>query len=151
MGPPLCCPKVAYERQDALRSHRTGDTVIYRSLTDLKLRSSCGDTIEFPVFNECFENCQGSPLDVVEAQDPDDPPLVEVEIANFEGEAATLCSRESAPCPADVNLDYVLDLADYFLFFDYFDNERELADLNADGVVDLGDFFIFLDFWANGC
>jgi hypothetical protein len=55
-------------------------------------------------------------------------------------------------CLADLNKDTIVDLVDFFDFFNDFDTGGPLADLNGCGGVDLNDFFLFFNaFDANDC
>jgi Tol biopolymer transport system component len=54
-------------------------------------------------------------------------------------------------CPSDVNADGSVDLADFFQFFNDFDQTLPGADLNGDGNVDLVDFFAFLNAFDLSC
>lgn len=47
--------------------------------------------------------------------------------------------------PADINGDTVVDLGDFFEFFNAFDQTLPAADVNADCQIDLADFFDFLN------
>ncbi len=55
------------------------------------------------------------------------------------------------PCPADLNLDKVLNFFDITLFIQMYTNQRPLADLNHDGILDFFDFSVLLDTFRNGC
>lgn len=55
------------------------------------------------------------------------------------------------PCTADVTLDGVVDLADFFEFLNCFDQSLPCADLNNADGVDLADFFQFLNAFDSGC
>ena len=55
------------------------------------------------------------------------------------------------PCPADLNLDKILDFFDITLFIQMYTNQRPLADLNHDGIIDFFDFSTLLDTFRNGC
>lgn len=54
-------------------------------------------------------------------------------------------------CAADLVVDGVLDLSDYFQFFDYFDQSHAGADIDGNPGVDLGDFFAFFNYFDAGC
>ena len=54
-------------------------------------------------------------------------------------------------CPADVSGDGVIDLVDFFQFFNDFDQTLPGADVNGDYVVDLGDFFAFFNAFDQPC
>jgi len=54
-------------------------------------------------------------------------------------------------CAGDINTDGSLDLEDFFLFLNGFDQTLPQADVNTDGVVDLADFFMFLGAFDVGC
>jgi hypothetical protein len=54
-------------------------------------------------------------------------------------------------CLADLSCDQVVDLTDYFQFFNAFDQTTMEADMNDDGEVDLNDFFAFLNAFDTGC
>ncbi len=54
-------------------------------------------------------------------------------------------------CPSDVNSDGVVDLADFFQFFNDFDQSLPGADITGDANVDLADFFAFLNAFDANC
>jgi hypothetical protein len=54
-------------------------------------------------------------------------------------------------CLADVNSDGIVDLADFFDFFNGFDLTTAPADINLDGSIDLIDFFLFLNKFDQSC
>jgi hypothetical protein len=54
-------------------------------------------------------------------------------------------------CPADQNCDAVVDLSDFFEFFNCFDLTLPCADLDGNNEVDLGDFFLFFNGFDNQC
>jgi predicted outer membrane repeat protein len=54
-------------------------------------------------------------------------------------------------CPADMNKDSVVDLADFFEFFNAWDVSGAAADVDLSGDVDLGDFFTFFSFFDSSC
>jgi hypothetical protein len=54
-------------------------------------------------------------------------------------------------CPADVTGDGLIDLGDFFQFFNDFDQNLLGADINGDLSVDLIDFFQFLNSFDQGC
>lgn len=54
-------------------------------------------------------------------------------------------------CLADVNHDGLVDLGDFFDFFNGFDQTKAPADVNFDGQIDLIDFFVFLAKFDAGC
>lgn len=54
-------------------------------------------------------------------------------------------------CLADVNNDGTVDLADFFDFFNGFDQTTAPADVNYDGTIDLLDFFLFLNKFDASC
>lgn len=54
-------------------------------------------------------------------------------------------------CVADVNCDTVVDLADFFGFFNDFDQSLPGADVDQSGEVDLGDFFAFFNAFDASC
>lgn len=54
-------------------------------------------------------------------------------------------------CPADVDGSGVVDLADYFVFFNCFDATDLCADIDLSGEVDLGDYFAFFAGFDVGC
>lgn len=54
-------------------------------------------------------------------------------------------------CPADLNADASVDLADFFDFLNAYDLGQPAADLTGDGQVDLADFFAFFDSWDLAC
>jgi len=54
-------------------------------------------------------------------------------------------------CPADVTHDGIIDLGDYFQFFNDFDQNLLGADLNGDLSVDLIDFFMFFNSFDANC
>ncbi len=60
-------------------------------------------------------------------------------------------NRTPAPCAADLDLADGVDLADFFLFFNWFDQTDPRADLDGLDGVDLGDFFLFLGHFDQGC
>ena len=55
------------------------------------------------------------------------------------------------PCPADMNVDGVLDLADIGRWVDYFLLGDPTADLFPDGVLDLSDVNGFVGLFLSGC
>jgi hypothetical protein len=54
-------------------------------------------------------------------------------------------------CVADLDLDGMVDLADFFRFLNGFDSSTADGDVNTDGVVDLEDFFLFLNLFQESC
>jgi Tol biopolymer transport system component len=54
-------------------------------------------------------------------------------------------------CQADLVPDGVLDLSDFFQFFNYFDQSDPGADIDGNPGVDLGDFFLFFNLFDSGC
>lgn len=54
-------------------------------------------------------------------------------------------------CAADVNRDGVVDLIDFFDFFQCFDTTNPCADIDGEAGVDLGDFFLFFQSFDTGC
>lgn len=54
-------------------------------------------------------------------------------------------------CTADFNRDFEVDLADFFLFLNAFDETDPSADINGDFTVDLGDFFEYLNAFDENC
>jgi hypothetical protein len=60
-------------------------------------------------------------------------------------------NRTAAPCAADLDLADGVDLADFFLFLNWFDQDDPRADLNGRDGVDLADFFDFLNHFDAGC
>lgn len=55
------------------------------------------------------------------------------------------------PCAADVTLDGIVDLADFFHFLNCFDATDACADIDGNPGTDLGDFFFFLNAFDSGC
>lgn len=55
------------------------------------------------------------------------------------------------PCPADIDGNGEVDLADFFAFFDGYDNALDSANVDGNPGVDLGDFFTFFSFFDVGC
>jgi agmatine/peptidylarginine deiminase len=55
------------------------------------------------------------------------------------------------PCNADVTLDGIVDLEDFFSFLNCFDQTLPCADIDGASGVDLGDFFFFLNAFDSGC
>lgn len=55
------------------------------------------------------------------------------------------------PCVADVTYDGVVDLADFFEFFNCFDATDGCGNIDGQPGVDLGDFFAFLNHFDQGC
>ncbi len=55
------------------------------------------------------------------------------------------------PCPADLNVDGVLDIIDVFDFLLAYNAGDSLADLTGDGILDISDVFAFLDSYNAGC
>jgi glucose/arabinose dehydrogenase len=58
---------------------------------------------------------------------------------------------ECEPCIADIDGTPGLDLADFFYFFNCFDQSQACADLDGNPGVDLGDLFVFLNVFDQGC
>lgn len=54
-------------------------------------------------------------------------------------------------CPSDINDDGVVDLVDYFDFFNCFDVEGPCADVDSTPGVNLDDFFAFFNAFDAGC
>ncbi len=54
-------------------------------------------------------------------------------------------------CPADMNKDGTVDLADFFEFFNAWDVTGAAADVDLSGEVDLADFFTFFEYWDTSC
>lgn len=52
---------------------------------------------------------------------------------------------------ADVNGDGVVDLVDFFEFFECYDVQAACANVDADPAVDLADFFAFFEAWDGQC
>lgn len=58
----------------------------------------------------------------------------------------------SPACAIDLTLDSLVDLEDFFAFFNAFDQSLLEADVNGDGQVDSLDFMEFLAIWdSSGC
>jgi len=55
------------------------------------------------------------------------------------------------PCNADLTLDGIVDLNDFFQFLNCFDQSIACADIDGVEGVDLGDFFFFLNAFDSGC
>lgn len=55
------------------------------------------------------------------------------------------------PCPADLDWSGVVDLLDYFQWFNWWDVTDPRADLDGVPGVDLGDFFAFFNHWDLSC
>ena len=54
-------------------------------------------------------------------------------------------------CPADLNADGLLDLADLIEFISAFSTSDPKADINGDGLFDLDDITEFLTVFSSGC
>ncbi len=55
------------------------------------------------------------------------------------------------PCVSDLNSDLVVDLEDFFAFFNCFDQSLPCADIDGVAGIDLNDFFLFLNGFDAGC
>lgn len=66
---------------------------------------------------------------------------------NTQAQGAFVLTR----CPADLNNDLSIDLADFFEFLGCFDASLPCADVVADGEIDLADFFFYLTAFDQGC
>lgn len=89
-----------------------------------------------------YEVNQGMPLAELVVIDTDGTPTAWNLIADPFG---------IVPCPADMNVDGVLDLADIGRWVDYFLLGDPTADLFPDGVLDLSDVNGFVAEFLNGC
>lgn len=65
--------------------------------------------------------------------------------------SAVLVSIPSCCSLADINNDGLVDLADFFDFFNCFSDGTACADLDQSGEVDLADFFEFFNAFSAGC
>lgn len=59
--------------------------------------------------------------------------------------------RLAPGCPADLDGDAVVDIADNLVFLNLFEALDARADLNPDGVIDFGDFLASLNHCDAGC
>ncbi len=57
----------------------------------------------------------------------------------------------SSPCPADFNVDGIVDFFDYLDFISAFAANQPIADFNGDSVLDFFDYLDFVDAFAAGC
>ncbi len=64
---------------------------------------------------------------------------------------AVVIAGDVSPCVGDVNQDGEVDLADFFQFFNDFDQSLPSADVDGIDGVDLGDFFAFLNAFDASC
>ena len=55
------------------------------------------------------------------------------------------------PCPADFNLDGLVDFFDYLDFVDAFSANHPTADFNSDTIIDFFDYLDFVDEFSSGC
>jgi len=62
------------------------------------------------------------------------------------------CYERTLPtCVADLDLSGEVDLADFFIFFNAWDQTQSQADVDFSGEIDLADFFMFLNAFDAGC
>jgi hypothetical protein len=54
-------------------------------------------------------------------------------------------------CPADFNLDLVVDIFDVFAFIDAFEAGNDAADVDQNGVTDVFDLFSYLTIYGTSC
>jgi hypothetical protein len=82
-------------------------------------------------------------------------PLAELVVIDLDGEPTAWDLDENpggiVPCPADMNVDSILDLADIGRWVDYFVLGDPTADLTGNGVLDLSDVGAFVDTFLSGC
>jgi len=57
----------------------------------------------------------------------------------------------ACPCRADLDASGLVELDDFFAFFNCWDTFSPCADLDASGEIDLLDFFAFFSSWDVGC
>lgn len=71
---------------------------------------------------------------------------------NNAGEATSIPTSRSftTRTAADLNQDGEVDVTDFFLYLEWFENADPRADLNRDGEIDITDFFLFLDLFEQG-
>lgn len=71
-------------------------------------------------------------------------------VTNSCGSVTTIASQLRV-CIADVDCSGVVDLDDFFAWFNAWDTGGELADVTDNGTVDASDFFEFFDGWDVAC
>ncbi len=77
---------------------------------------------------------------------------LDMAVANSGDDTSVLLHQCShAPCPADLNEDGKLDLADITAFVSGFLSSDPIADFNADGLWDLADIAAFVASFNAGC
>ncbi len=55
------------------------------------------------------------------------------------------------PCPADINLDHIVDFFDYLDFVSAFSQNSPDADFNSDGIIDFFDYLDYLAAFTSPC
>lgn len=80
------------------------------------------------------------------------------DIGSYRATVSNSCSSVSSNnaslsvrCAADLDLNSVVDLADFFEYFNCFDASDPCAEMNSDDSIDLADFFAFLNAFDKGC
>jgi hypothetical protein len=54
-------------------------------------------------------------------------------------------------CPADMNCDGAVNVADYLAFLNFYAAANPLADINADSRINVADYLAFLTLYSQGC
>lgn len=98
------------------------------------------------------DTAEATPVDLDEKPRTADIPA----IADYPGEPNPTvdrgCYERSMPtCLADTTHDGIVDLADFFQFFNDFDQNQPGADLDFSGEIDLSDFFTFFNAFDQNC
>lgn len=76
----------------------------------------------------------------------------ELTVQSYDGVPGSYAvSVELLSCSADVNVDGLLNSADFFLFMEKFLNADNDADFDSDGIVDSRDLFEYLRMYFGGC
>lgn len=77
--------------------------------------------------------------------------LVSFTSQDFSRKSLVLLTLPQADCPADLNSDGLLDLADITIFVQAFQDGESTADFNGDGLLDLADIVAFIEDFIRGC
>jgi hypothetical protein len=96
-------------------------------------------------------NSDRATLDLTLEGDPDVSEISFRCIASNACHSVTSASARARSCIADRNCDGVVDLSDYFEWFNCWDLTQPCADIDGNSEIDLGDFFGFFSHWDLSC
>ncbi len=90
--------------------------------------------------------------DNIGPRDADNDGINDLDFNTIAGDQFINLSNPPAPdCPADMNNDGLVDIADVFAFLTAYNSLDLAADLTNDGLVDISDVFAFLTSYNGGC